>query len=282
MATKACIWIRDGVLINRMHVNAVAFAACYWLFVEPGQRSNTSLEELISFGFEKSGYSCLEKMQFFNLEKIDLLKEAEAAAAFYNKLAQSAGSKCQFFNFAPELLSRLSSEGVKNYITSAIEQEVLDQWSASAQGLVVNDSLTEILGKRENFVKGPDHFKYISDRVGGGSLYYVADAVSEILIASRYAEQYNISCVGFAYHINHKAVEEAFEIVKTALSDFLNISDLPYGSDLSHPHFSKVNLPDQMQTVESLRNAGAKVVVTGNAENIMANLAVKLNSMSVY
>ncbi len=74
MAT-AILWIRDGVLVDRMHINPVAFAFAVWVFSNPKKRLNTTLEGLINFGFEKSGFACADKMQMYNSECHDILTD---------------------------------------------------------------------------------------------------------------------------------------------------------------------------------------------------------------
>lgn len=265
MQQSAFMWIRDGVLINRMHVNPVAFAAAYWLLLSEQNRKSIDIETLINFGFEKSGFSCAEKMRLFNEEKADLLEDVGAAADLYNNVAGGAGAKCCYFDFAPELLNKLSGDGCKNFITSALDQKILDDWSTTEQGLKIKDSLTEMLGKRDGFGKGYDHFKYVSSQVKGGRIFYVADAISEIAIASKYATEFNITKIGFAYHINADAVEQAYQFVSS-------LHELPLLDK------SRLTLPEPFEIVSALKNAGADFVVMGSTENIMANLGVKLNA----
>ena len=58
----AVMWIRDGVLINRMPINAVAFAYAYFLSAPPAEQESLRLADLVNFAFAQSGISCLEKM----------------------------------------------------------------------------------------------------------------------------------------------------------------------------------------------------------------------------
>jgi hypothetical protein len=63
--------------------------------------------------------------------------------------------------------------------------------------VVAQDQLAEILGRRPSFCKGRDHFKYVSDWLSGTvsqpepelvkTIYYVADAVSEIKQGREYS-----------------------------------------------------------------------------------------------
>lgn len=259
------MWIRDGVLVNRMHVNPVAFAAACWLQMADNDRREVEIEALINFGFEKSGFSCAEKMRMFNEERANFLKDVNGATELYNSIAGRAGAKCSYFNFAPELLKNLSEEGCKNFITSALEQKILDQWIVSKQGLKIKDSITEMLGKRDGFSKGYDHFKHVFSQINGGRIFYIADAPSEIDTGSRYATEFNITKIGFAYHIDSNAVEQAYDLVSS--SHQLPILDK-----------SRLKLPEPFGIVSSLKSAGADAVVMGSAENIMANLGVKLNA----
>ncbi len=127
------MWIRDGVLVNRMHLNPVAFAFAFWLFTPPEKRSRITIERLINFGFTKSGFSCADKMFLFNQEHDNALSNVDAAAAFYNELATVAAESCSYFDGAVDLLAELQKVGAYSYITSAVEQEVLDKWAQSPQ-----------------------------------------------------------------------------------------------------------------------------------------------------
>ena len=53
----AVVWIRDGVLVDRMPENAVAFAIASWRYTHPDLREDLCIEDLINWGFEKSGVS---------------------------------------------------------------------------------------------------------------------------------------------------------------------------------------------------------------------------------
>lgn len=152
MSNTAIMWIRDGVLVDRMHINPVAFAFAAWLFSPPERRQNTTLEALINFGFEKSGVSCADKMRLYNRQREDILTDVETAANYYNLLATEAATTANYFTGTTELLRDLLNAGVHNFITSAVEQDVLNTWSQSQQGLVVAPYFKEILGKRHNFL----------------------------------------------------------------------------------------------------------------------------------
>jgi hypothetical protein len=218
MRAVATMWIRDGVLVNRMHVNPVAFAFSYWFFVPPEKKRSISLESLINFGFAKSGVSCAEKMMLFNTECGALVEDIEAAASFYNVLATEAAKSCTYFEGAIQLLQDLRAAGAQNFITSAVEQSVLDDWAGSSQGSLIAPYLTEVLGKRLNFLKGANHFEYVASRVGGEPIYYVADAEFEISTAREYSSRYNLVPIGFGYAIQKQQVMDAVELVQKALS----------------------------------------------------------------
>jgi hypothetical protein len=272
-AKTAYMWIRDGVLINRMHVNPVAFAVAYYLYLPKFEKHAIDIETLINFGFEKSGYSCLEKMKLFNEEHGASLVALDAAVACYNALAGAAGEECNYFDFAPELLGKLQSDGCKNYITSALEQSILDEWIKSQQGLVIKDSIDELLGKRDGFSKGVDHFSLVSKQINGGRIFYIADAVSEIATGAKYASEFNITTVGFAYHINVDAVEQAYSLIESLL-ELLGVE-----KELPALRKEQLRLPEPLEIVDNLKNAGASAVVTGSAESIMANLSTKLKGI---
>ncbi len=264
------MWIRDGVLVNRMHLNPVAFAFAYWLFTPPEKRSRMSIERLINFGFLKSGFSCADKMFLFNQENDDALTSVDAAAAFYNEVATVAAESCSYFDGAIELLADLQKAGAYSYITSAVEQEVLDKWSRSEQGKKASSNLMEILGRRANFFKGTDHFEYVHDTVKPDCIYYVADAVSELLTVLANKERFHIVSIGFSYCIGRPQVMEAVALVKSTLAN-LTQSEIPYPDEIEVDE-SKLQVPEEYQLAESLRQAGADHVAGGDAHEIFANL----------
>ncbi|PZM80834.1 MAG: hypothetical protein DKT66_16465 [Candidatus Melainabacteria bacterium] len=270
MPGAAIMWIRDGVLVNRMHLNPVAFAFAYWFFTPPEKRSRLTIERLINFGFTKSGFSCADKMFLFNQESDDALTDVDAAASFYNELATVAAESCSYFDGAIELLGDLQKAGVYSYITSAVEQEVLDRWAQSPQGKLISPKLMEILGRRPNFFKGTDHFEYVSDTVKPDCIYYVADAVSELLTVLANKERFKIVSIGFSYCIDKPQVMEAVRLVKQTLSNFPS-GAIPYPEDLEVDE-AKLQVPEELQLADSLRGAGADHVAGGDANEIFANL----------
>ena len=147
----ALLWIRDGVLIERMHINAIAFAITYYTFVPPETQAQISLSKLINFAFLKSGYSCFDKIKFFNKDSGINLIDIDIANKYYNSLASAAGKYAQYFPGIIDLLHDLSNNSIKNFITSTISQNVLDIWANSHQGMLSSKYMTQILGSKENF-----------------------------------------------------------------------------------------------------------------------------------
>lgn len=270
MPGAAIMWIRDGVLVNRMHLNPVAFAFAYWFFTPKEKRARISIERLINFGFTKSGFSCADKMFLFNQENDDALSNVDAAAGFYNDLATVAAESCSYFDGAVELLDDLHKAGVYSYITSAVEQEVLDRWAQSPQGRLVSPKLMEILGRRPNFFKGTDHFEYVTDTVKPDVIYYVADAVSELLTVLANKERFKIVSVGFSYCIDKPQVMEAVALVKKTLAGF-PAGAVPYFEELDVDE-SKLQVPQEYKLADSLRGAGADHVAGGDAHEIFSGL----------
>lgn len=253
----AVMWIRDGVLVNRMHVNPVAFAVAYWVFAAPAKKDRITLESLINFGFARSGISCAQKMQLFNNQCCDALEHVEEAASFYHVLATEAAKSCSYFDGAVQLLKELHAHGARNFITSAVEQSVLDAWANSEQGALIAPYV-EILGTRAGFQKGADHFAYvansIADSINRSPIYYVADAVSEITTACRYSDEYNIVPIGFGYVIDLQQIMDAVKLVKAALN---TCSEESVSQAIIESRIDRELLlwQDKTQTVESLRMA---------------------------
>jgi hypothetical protein len=279
MANNAVLWIRDGVLVNRMHINPVAFAASVWVFVAPERRRITTIEALINFGFEKSGISCAEKMSLYNKERENILDDIEHAASFYNQLATEAAAHASYFVGAVELLESLHRSGTQNFITSAVEQETLDEWSTSEQGAKISPFLKEILGKRSNFSKGRDHFEHVHNQ-GYERLYLVADAPSEIRMGTEFSQQFNITPIGFANVVRVEDVMEAVELVTEALMPLAQ-QRAPIPVRKLRVDASRLTLPDQHEIEKSLVDAGAAYVVAGTAKDIMSNLRNYLTDLSM-
>ncbi len=273
MPQTAVVWIRDGVLIDRMPVNAAAFGCASWLFASSRNLKPRLLEDLINFAFEKSGFSCAAKMMMYNAQRENIIGDVEAAAALYNVLASGAGNLAQYFNGSIELLRDLKDGGVQNFVSSAVEQSVLDEWLRGPQGSKIADSLKEIMGKRERFAKGKDHFKHVSE-LGCQRIYYVADALSEVRIASAHSHQFNISPIGFANDIATPRVIDAVEMIKNELSKLKNGAMPQFADDFLQLEVDSSQLvcPDPVLNRQSLLAEGAFEVIEGDRENLMPNL----------
>ncbi|MBX9669764.1 MAG: hypothetical protein K2X93_19225 [Candidatus Obscuribacterales bacterium] len=271
MAPNAVFWIRDGVLVDRMHINPVAFAFSTFAFAPIEKRKNSLLEELINFGFEKSGYSCADKIRLYNVERAHLVDNIDNAAAFYNAVATEAALSTDYFPGVEELVSDLTEAGCHNFITSAVEQEVLNAWSRSEQGQRIARSLKEILGQRDGFTKGRDHFAYVSEKHGAERIFYVADAVLEIQTGNGHSSEFNITPVGFGNVITVERVMEAVCIASNAASA-CDASKVPYPISFPSVDEKKIQLPDSETISSSLTAAGAHTVVSGTKDSIMEDL----------
>ncbi len=82
----AVMWIRDGVLINRMPINAVAFAYAYFLSAPAAEQDSLNVNSLVNFAFAQSGISCLEKMTLWRSSQDPTDLDLEAAVRLYNCL----------------------------------------------------------------------------------------------------------------------------------------------------------------------------------------------------
>lgn len=260
-SNSAILWIRDGVLVDRMHINPVAFAFAAWTF-STANRNGTTPETLINFAFEKSGVSCLDKLTMYNEEREHIVEDVAAAAAYYNVIAAEAAASAEYFPGVIELLSDLQLSGAHNFITSAVEQDALDVWRSTEQGTSISPYFEEILGKRENFSKGKDHFEYVRKHLGNQKIYYVADATAEIRTGSEFSRDYDIVPVGFGYVITVDRVMEATKVICLK-----NDPENQFQVDVS-----KIQLPEENEIATGLRDAGAEKVVSGDRNSIIANL----------
>lgn len=259
----AVFWIRDGVLLERMHINPVAFAAASLAF------GRGSLTELVNFGFATSGLSAAEKMQLFNDRHGQAIDDISAASAFYNDIASLAGAHCRYF---PGLLALMERCPYLQFITSAVEQEVLDTWLDGPQGQLVAPYLTEVLGKRAQISKGRAHFAYVQERYAVERFIYIADAISEISSGRQLAEEFNIQTIGFANVIERRAVKEAWELLKS-------IAVLPERLCRLNLCEADLQLPNQDGLTAALQTAGADHVVTpALTERLAALLAAGQSS----
>jgi len=256
----AVVWIRDGVLVDRMPENAVAFAIASWRYTHPDLREDLCIEDLINWGFEKSGVSAAEKMQLFNLERREIVTNIIDAAAYYTALVE-------YFDGSVELLRDLQAAGVKNYITSAVNPRVLDKWR-DGQGKVISGYLSKILGSCSGFQKGRDHFAYIQNQ-GAAKIYYIADGEMEIRTGNN-CENCGVVPVGFAHVINSERAVEAFDrLIKVEQS--IGVAS-PYPIKIHCIHPEKLVLPDAVKLESNLAQAGAKVVIGGTKQELMENL----------
>ncbi len=277
----AVMWIRDGVLINRMPINAVAFAYAYILSC-PQAEDSLTVSSLVNFAFEQSGSSCLEKMALLRSQSgsgVGSGIDIEAASRLYNQLASEAAHSASYFDGALDLLRWLRTCKASSFITSAVEQEVLDDWARSAQGRKVSGKpglITEILGRRPNFCKGRDHFQYVSDWLTESfpepetvkTIYYIADAVSEIRQGREFSDEFSIVPIGFANHIDSGQIQAAADLVQKSLEKLIASGKVDVASP--QPSFtldaSQLELPSAAALVANLRQAGAAQVVRNFAE----------------
>ncbi|MBP9093309.1 hypothetical protein KBI23_19965, partial [bacterium] len=251
-----------------------------------------SVSSLVNFAFAQSGISCLEKMtlrrssQAATVHSINELAAPDfnfdAAVRLYNALATEAACSASYFDGAIETLVWLKTCSASNFITSAVEQEVLDAWADSSQGRLIScrpGLITEILGRRPNFCKGRDHFKYVSDWLSETvshpqpelvkTIYYVADAVSEIKQGREFSDEFSIVPIGFAHHIDGAQVLTAASVVKASLeklvaSGAINVTSSSSSSSSSERltlDESELELPSAAALEASLREAGAAHVV---------------------
>lgn len=161
----AVMWIRDGVLINRMPINAVAFAYAYFLSAPIAEQDSLNVNSLVNFAFAQSGISCLEKMTSWRSRQCRRPFTSCRCREALQCLATEAACSASYFDGAIETLSWLKTCRASNFITSAVEQEVLDAWRTALKVDKFSRSgpISEILGRRPNFCKGRDHFKYVSE-----------------------------------------------------------------------------------------------------------------------
>lgn len=276
MKKTAVFWIRDGVLVDRMHVNPVAFAVASLAYADPDGIGRTTMTALVNFGFATSGISCADKMHRFNRERFPLIPDVQAAAAYYNVLATEAAGHCQYFNGACQLVKTLQEAGVLNFITSAVEQSVLDTWASSASAQELVPHLTEVLGKRSGCEKGEQHFRYVREQYGVERIFYVADAVAEIADGAQFAKLLNISPIGFAHVITPAKVRLANKLVMAAHAKLFTERASTQGMVLNE---CELNLPGEGALVDMLREAQAIDVVGGTASDIFKNLTAYFNRL---
>jgi|GEM_PF-1607322 len=302
----AVMWIRDGVLINRMPINAVAFAYAYFLSAPIAEQDSLNVNILVNFAFAQSGISCLEKMTLWRSRQDVTDLDLEAAERLYNALATEAACSTSYFDGAIETLSWLKTCRASNFITSAVEQEVLDAWAYSPQGRQIcsrSGPISEILGRRPNFCKGRDHFKYVSEWLTKTAyqpeseliktIYYVADAVSEIKQGREFSAEFSIVPIGFAHHIDSAQVLAAASLVKASLEKLLASGVVSLASSSSSSSSSssltdrlslderQLELPSAEALEASLRQAGATHVVR-NFDELRSSLDPQFATRRLY
>ncbi len=247
-----------------MPENATAFAiATYQYLSEKGK--DITLEDLINWCFKNSGISAIKKMELFNSVNKEVISDVKSANSYYTTLAEAVGPFVDYFEGAPELIRDLTEKGVKNYITSAVRQEIMDVWGKSEQGSQVASNL-EILGDGDRGQKGEEHFRYIREQ-GFVQIYSVADAVSEISDAEKFSD----IPIGFSHVITQKRVNQAFTKVKS-VGEKLDSFSLEIPNMINS---NKVILPDEHELVEKLQNAGTKLIITGEGNSIIKNLRMR-------
>jgi phosphoglycolate phosphatase-like HAD superfamily hydrolase len=281
------------VLVERMHVNAVAFAFAALSFASENSTTPT-VEELIQFAFEKSGVSFAEKLQLYNQEVRPLVHSIEPAARFYNLLATEAAKSCRPFPGAVDLLAELKARGTHSFITSAVEQDVMDTWARSSDGELLARQLTQVLGRRPNFSKGRDHFAYVFDEYKPERIYLIADAPAEIKMGRELTSEFPIKTIGFANQIDRAKVADGFTLVRDAWSALTRSAAIPIPggtdarssrsesnagwkpalriADVHHLHLDRIHLPNRDEIVKILLDSGADATVTGDSFVLYRNL----------
>ncbi len=290
---SAVVWIRDGVLIDRMPLNALAFAYCYQGIALKQIHTNSqqslarlpSITALTNFALAKSGISCAAKAKAF-AESTGAEDSSLAVAGLYNRLCNAAASECPYFPGALDLLKDLHLAGVKNFISSALEQEVLDQWLTSKQGLALAPYLTEAMGKREAFEKGPDHFAHVSRLTvptSEKSICYVADARQEILQAEKCKESFSLLTVGFAHSLTREKFQLADELILSAIEEEQDLRESPLTFYLENENEAQGRATGKLDlhaldlpARNNLADAGADFVVEGEGAQLFALLRQRL------
>ncbi len=280
------MWIRDGVLIERMHINAVSFAYAAALSSYSTTKGKTDLCELIEYAFEKSGLSCAEKIDLYNRECQKTACDPESTVGFYNEIATEAAKEAKYFDGAIKLLEDLKCGGNANFITSALEQELLDRWLMAPQGQQIANSLSAVLGKRGDFTKGRSHFQHVS-QLGYGKIYYVADAVFEISTSAKLADEFRIVPIGFGNEIARHSIYDAVQIVSAAAlrrKQELNLSEhgeAIFGELTTNLEALKAKLVDPKTDPKLLAEAGAQVVIKGEKSTLMRHLRQYFESQNL-
>lgn len=279
MTKKAVVWIRDGVIVNRMHLNAVAFAICAAAHSKKTESLSLRLRlaDLISFAFEKSGNSCLDKLVLYNRERGHFVEDETLAVASYNSLTSRMPT--DFFQGMETLLTELHANGIENFISSAVEQSELDSWAESEQGKRIAPYITELLGRRKNFSKGRDHFQHIYEVHGCKEVCFVADADMEIQSGRALKGEFNLTNIGFCNIISQESIDQAFVCLKALVAEspsdrFAVIEEV----DLLPPI---AGLRDAEQLKQALKAAGADYLVTAKSHELSNTLRQTFTSLNL-
>ncbi len=198
----AVFWIKDGVILNAMPANSVAFALSVRK-IAPKEK----LEDLVNFYFDASGFSTDEKVKLLNSRKGYDVISASQFKSFSDAFAgYKSKSKPKYNSGIPELLGELKRDyDVLNFVTSIADQKVLDDWMENAGRDIKID---EALGTRsEDFKKGRAHFAYVGEKYNVTKTYLVADAPSEI----RMGTSLKIKAVGYANPTTPEMIASAVE-----------------------------------------------------------------------
>ncbi|MDO8480300.1 MAG: hypothetical protein Q7S65_00625 [Nanoarchaeota archaeon] len=266
MGAIAVAWIRDGVLVDRMPENAVAFALASFERITPERRDEVTIEELVNWAFDQSGVSVREKMRRYNLLGEAPIGNIDLAEARYLELTQAA-EPFAYFQSAQRLLAELNSAGARNYITSAVEQPVLDAWRCSEPVQAISGAFHEVLGSRPRFEKGRRHFEHMRNQ-GASRIYYVADALKEIQEGADCADL-GVVPIGFAHTITPERMQAVYGQIGGVVPGDYAVPSLPVSLQVAH-----LNLPTPGHLAQQLIYAGAETVIQGAPTMLMPVLAV--------
>ena len=153
-------------LVDRMHINPVAFAVAAIEHADAKQATRTDLTELVNFAFATSGISCAEKMRKFNSEHFALVSDVPAAAEYYNKLATDAAAHCHYLNNACTLLKRLGMRepSISLHPPSNKVSRLLGN---SAQGSLLAPTHRNLEKALKISARVKNHFAYVCEHYNG-------------------------------------------------------------------------------------------------------------------
>lgn len=235
----AVFWIKDGVILNAMAANAVAFGLAVRRIAP-----NEKLEELVNFYFDSSGLSTEDKMKLLNSRKGYEVIGAGQLKKFNNAFAgYKFKSRPRYNPGIPELLGELKRDyDVLNFVTSIADQKVLDEWMKEGKG----PGIDEALGTRsEEFKKGQVHFAYVGEKYNAAKMYLVADAPSEIRMGASLSPEFKINTVGYANPITPEMIVSA-------------VKELAPGEKIEA---SGLKLPGYGKISQEMKEAGANAIV---------------------